>query len=91
MHFPVVLFYPSCQENSVSTCDGNNVQQPPHGLWADVTKPVLSNQQLGEVKGHLPGDGPLHVPTPVCVLERKWKIMEILNAKSLNFYLFLCL
>lgn len=50
------------------TSDRNNVEQPPHGLWADVTEPVLSHQQLGQVEGHLPGDGPLHLPSPVCVL-----------------------
>lgn len=67
---------PSCElkffnYNSVLTCDRHDVEQPPHGLWADVTEPVLSNQQLGQVKGHLSGDGPLHLPTPVCVLNRK--------------------
>lgn len=52
------------------TCDRNNVEKPPHGLRADVTKPVFTHQQLGEVKGHLPGDGPLHLPAPVSVLKR---------------------
>lgn len=50
------------------TCDRNDVEQPPHGLRADVAKPVLGHQQLGQVEGHLPGDGPLHLPTAVRVL-----------------------
>lgn len=57
--------------HSSLTCDRHDVEQPPHGLWADVAEPVLSNQQLGQVEGHLSGDGPLHLPTPVCVLNRK--------------------
>lgn len=52
-----------------STCDRNNVEQSPHGLRADVTEPVLSHQQLGQVEGHLPGDGPLHLAASVCVLK----------------------
>lgn len=52
------------------TCDGNDVEEPPHGLWADVTEPVFAHQQLGEVKGHLSGDGPLHLPAPISVLNR---------------------
>lgn len=56
--------------SSLFTCDRNNVEQPPHGLWANVAEPVLSHQQLGQVEGHLSGDGPLHLPTPVCVLNR---------------------
>ena len=35
------------------TRDGDDVEQPPHGLRADVTEPVLSHQQLGQVEGHL--------------------------------------
>lgn len=50
------------------TCDRDDVEQPPHGLGADVTEPVLSDQQLGQVKGHLSGDGPLNLPPAVCVL-----------------------
>lgn len=55
------------------TCDRHNVEQPPHGLWADITEPVLGHQQLGQVEGHLSGDCPLHLPTPVCVLNRVHK------------------
>lgn len=53
------------------TCNRNDIQQPPHGLWADVTEPVLSHQQLGQVEGHLSGDGSLHLAAPVCVLHRQ--------------------
>lgn len=88
MHFPIFsnVFNLMSPENS-STCDRNNVQQPPHGLWTDVTEPVLSNQQLGQIEGHLPGDGPLNVPTAVCVLGRKWKIMEKRKCLMLKFSL----
>lgn len=64
------------------TCDGNNVEQPPHGLWTDVAEPVLCHQQLGEIEGHLSGDGPLHLPTPVRVLSIN-KTEEL----KLRFYL----
>lgn len=63
------------------TCDRHNVEQPPHGLWADITEPVLGHQQLGQVEGHLSGDGPLHLPTPVCVLNRVHK-----KNKNRNLY-----
>lgn len=64
---------PSCcgvnrLHSSSLTCDRNNVEKPPHGLRADVTEPVFTHQQLGEVKGHLSGDSPLHLPAPVSIL-----------------------
>lgn len=60
----------NCPYGSFLTCDRNNVEKPPHGLRADVTKPVFTHQQLGEVKGHLSGDCPLHLAASVRVLNR---------------------
>ena len=40
-------------EERCITRDGDDVEQPPHGLGADVAEPVLGHQQLGEVEGHL--------------------------------------
>lgn len=56
------------------TGDGDDVEQSSHSLWADVTEPILSHQQLGQVKGHLSGDGSLHLTASICVLERKFDI-----------------
>lgn len=59
-----------CEYNEVKqTCDRDDVEQSPHGLRADVTKPVFSDQQLGQVKGHLPCDRALHLSSAVCVLQ----------------------
>ena len=55
-------------EERCITRDGDDVEQPPHGLGADVAEPVLGHQQLAEVEGHLPRHRALHLPPPVRVL-----------------------
>ena len=51
------------------TCHGNNIKQSSHSLRTYVTEPVLSNQQFRKIEGHLPSDGPLHLPSSVSILK----------------------
>lgn len=51
------------------TCDGDDVQQPPHRLWADVAEPILRHHQLRQVERHLTRHRALHLAPPVRFLE----------------------
>lgn len=52
------------------TCDWYNVQESSHSLRADVTEPVLSDEQFCEIKGHLTCAWPLHLSTAISILRR---------------------
>lgn len=43
-------FWSCWTQSDLLTCDRDNVQQPPHRLWADVTEPVLRHHQLCQVE-----------------------------------------
>lgn len=65
------------------TCDWYNVEESPHSLRADVTEPVLSDEQFCEVKGHLTRDWPLHLSTAISILRRDQPDLNHAYSKSI--------